>query len=241
MADEAKQGEGARDAEKRRGSCVVLSPPGSALLGVLLPALSCRWESLAVVSDEPAVMEQLAGGGVSVVVVVEPGAWGHLRALAAAMGRYFGRVLCMKFEVEPGETEPRITSLALRWMEAGGPSASGPFREAPGAGAASSIEGAPTGVSAGSGGDDMLAGMAEAGASRAAVSAELDADEALLRPRRKVDRLAVSAKPGESARAGEAGGTEGSGGASRVGPPEPLVTEEELSMLLGPALARGNE
>ena len=122
----------------------------------------------------------------------------------------------MKFEVEPGEHEPRIMSLASRWMVPGRGAGAKRPDEAPG-GDSASLGGGESAVQAPRGRDDMLA--ATDGADRAAISAELDVDEALMRPRRKVDGLAVPAPEGATADAS---------------PPESLVTEEELSMLLGP-------
>ena len=80
-----------------------------------------------------------------------------------------------------------------------------------------SLDGDVSAEQAPPGRDDMLA--ATDGADRAAISAELDVDEALMRPRRKVDGLAVPAPEGAT---------------TDASPPESLVTEEELSMLLGP-------
>lgn len=93
------------------GRCVVLSPPGGALLGLLLPALTGRWHSVSVVADEPGVMEELAGAGVSTLLVVEPARWARLGQLTDAVDHYYPRVVCMAYQIESGEDAPRIASL----------------------------------------------------------------------------------------------------------------------------------
>lgn len=89
----------------------MLSPPGGALLGLLLPALTGRWGAVSIVADEPGVMEELGGIGVSTLVVVEPGRWARLGQLTDAVDHYYPRVVCMAYQVEPGEGTPRIASL----------------------------------------------------------------------------------------------------------------------------------
>ncbi|MFI4861486.1 MAG: hypothetical protein ACIAXF_12500 [Phycisphaerales bacterium JB063] len=99
------------------GRCVVLSPPGATMLGALMRALSGRWSSLSVVADEPGVMVELAAGGVSMLVVVEPDRWAGLRPLAHAIGQYYGDVLCMQFDADAQGQSPRIRALASRWLD----------------------------------------------------------------------------------------------------------------------------
>lgn len=111
MADPAQDDPARPPTPEPAGRCVVLSPPGGALLGLLLPALTGRWHAVSVVADEPGVMEELAGAGVSTLVVVEPARWTRLGQLTDAVDHYYPRVVCMAYQIEPGEDAPRIASL----------------------------------------------------------------------------------------------------------------------------------
>lgn len=111
MADPAQDDPARPPTPEPAGRCVVLSPPGGALLGLLLPALTGRWHSVSVVADEPGVMEELAGTGVSTLVVVEPDRWTRLGQLTDAVDHYYPRVVCMAYQIEPGGDAPRIASL----------------------------------------------------------------------------------------------------------------------------------
>ncbi|XAM00006.1 hypothetical protein OT109_01195 [Phycisphaeraceae bacterium D3-23] len=213
------------DTAQRRfdGRCVVLSPPGASMLGALMRALSGRWASLSVVGDEPGVMVELAGGGVSMMVVVEPDGWPGLKALAYAVGRHYGDVLCMQFDVEPSSSSPRIRALASRWLDpnvfalatleqsAQDRSVLPPYHHASEPAGALNAEAAhnPPNGSAQVGTDTgpSLGGIIVGPAGHVADR------------RRKVQNLVVQAP--KTARNGNA-------------IEQPLVTEEELSMLLGP-------
>ncbi|MEM9416561.1 MAG: hypothetical protein AAGA29_13965 [Planctomycetota bacterium] len=204
------------------GRCVVLSPPGASKLGALMRALSGRWASVSVVADEPAVMVELAAGGVSMVVVVEPDTWPGLKALALAVGQHYGSVLCMQFDAEPGGTSPRIRALASRWLD-------------PNVFALATLEQTAQGLASESNGptSEPARPLGEGAANpQPAERTHPDDDTAppfdgiIVGPaghvgqrRRKVQNLVVQAP--KSARE-----------SSTLA--EPLVSEEELSMLLGP-------
>lgn len=215
----------------------MLSPPGSALLGLLLPALTGRWQAVTVVADEPGVMEALALGGVSTLVVVEPSGWLRLGQLMDAVGHYYRQVVCMGYQVDPGEQSPRIAALLAG-------------ADAPGTDTDSAVDAAAGGGSA----------------SAVAAEIEIDAQEqagggAATAPRSAARRTPATAGPAPGSRPGATPGAngvyaiQGPGGvpdterrrrvealavhvegepAQRKAIPEPLISEDELSMLLGP-------
>ncbi len=217
------------------GRCVVLSPQGGALLGLLLPALTGRWRAVAVIADEPGVMEELADGGVTTLVVVEPGHWAHLAQLTDAVEHYYPTIACLAYQVEPDNEAPRIVSLQP-----------GRTQAAPEAGDAIG---------------NLLPAPAPALGSAAAVAAEVEADA---RQQAGLPSTSPPATPIDAAHGHHGTATPAVNGvyaipgppgiaptarrqrvdklAVRVDPPEPdeddpheaLITEDELTMLLGP-------
>jgi hypothetical protein len=235
MADAAHDDPARLSTAEPSGRCVVLSPPGGALLGLLLPALTGRWRAVAVIADEPGVMEELAAGGVTTLVVVEPVRWAHLAQLTDAVEHYYPGVGCMAYQVEPDGESSRIVSLHRERTECA------PIAE-------ETI-------------GNLLPASAPASGSAAAVAAEVEADtrqQAGLPPASPpatpIDTPqrhhgsetppahGVYAIPGPTGIAPTARRQRVDQLAVRVDPPEPneddpheaLVTEDELTMLLGP-------
>lgn len=83
--------------QKTPGRCLVLAPRDFAVCGALLSALSKRGLAVHLVRDEPAVMVELAGGDCAVVVAVDPPAWPRLGELAYAVRQHFPAVHCWQF------------------------------------------------------------------------------------------------------------------------------------------------
>lgn len=193
----------------------MLSPAGDSGLGLLMPALTGRWDSVSVVLDEPGVMEELGAGAVSVVVVVKPETWPWLKQLAFAIGQHYGHVLCMQFEREPGNGDARVTALASRWLS--------PDTMAGAPGHLVQVE-TPLGqtaareqavIDAGSG--EVIEPLHDA-LRLVPGPGEAEQDATSLR-RRLLEELVVHVP---------------AGGPGEPAVPESLVSEEELSMLLGP-------
>jgi len=188
-----------------RGGCVVLTPSGQAVSGRLLSALSTRGLSVAVVSDEPAVMEQLANGPVTAVILVRPEAWAGLGELAYAIRQHFPATHCWQYaDSAPGGTL-KLTALDAQWL---GPRLPG---QAP-------PPGQPQPSDA-----DRQQSQAEAKPSAQVQPLYRDDDAShapvgrIMGRSRPVDNLLVRIPPPTN------------------DPPCALISEEELSMLLGPA------
>ncbi|MEX0776298.1 MAG: hypothetical protein WD042_11385 [Phycisphaeraceae bacterium] len=94
-----------------RRRCVVLVRPDHPLPEALLIGLRRRSVDVRVVADVPAVMVELALGGVGIIVVCAPTDLPMLDQMAAALPQYYPGVVCWQAQSDGTQESPRLTKL----------------------------------------------------------------------------------------------------------------------------------